>query len=353
MFAALTAVSQSKIKPVMIGAKIHSGLMLPLYEALDYLVEDDIYSIDLSVSFPSTGKDYWEKLYHYPETGIGVSLWNLGNNEILGKACVLYGFINVPVYRHPGRFSFNYQISVGGAYLNKPFDIHSNHLNRAMSSPVNIYVRLGLDSNIQLSPRSQVVIEAGTSHFSNGKTKSPNYGINAGTVSVGFNYLLKSNNVTYHEPGIPAVEKRYIQSVIWLGGSKVNDNLLNNKYLTTSLSYNAERVLNQRRRIGIGADLSYDGSIKEALQDSEGNPENNISRLIRFGLHASYTVQYKRLVGGIQAGYYLYSKYVVLTSIYNKLTVQYFITPRITGTMAVKSHWGKADCFEYGLGYYW
>jgi len=337
----------------MIGAKIHSGLMLPLYEALDYLVKDDIGSIDLSLSFPATGKDYWEKLYHYPETGIGASYWCLGNNEVLGKAWALYGFVNVPVYRRPGRFSFNYQISVGGAYLTKPFDIYSNHLNRAMSSPVNIYVRLGIDSKFQLSTRSQVVIEAGTSHFSNGKTRSPNYGINAGTVSVGFNYLLNSNNITYHEPEIPVVEKKYIQSIICLGGIKVNDNLLNNKYLTTSLSYNAERVLSLRRRIGIGADLSYDGSIKEALQDSEGNPENDISRLIRFGLHASYTVQYKRLVAGIQAGYYLYSKYVVLTSIYNKLTVQYFITPRITGTMAVKSHWGKADCFEYGLGYYW
>ncbi len=327
--------------------------MLPLYEALDYLVKDDIYSLDLSLRFPATGKDYWEELYHYPETGIGVSYWNLGNDEVLGKAWSLYGFINVPLYRSPGKFSINYQVSLGGAYLTKSFDWYSNHLNRAMSSPVNIYVRLGLDGKIELSPRSQLVFEAGTSHFSNGKTKSPNYGINAGTVSVGFNYLINNDKYEINEPEIPAIKNQYIQSLIYLGGVKVYDNLLNRKYLTSSLSYNAERVLSHRRRIGVGADLSYDGSISEALQEAEGIPENDISKMIRFGLHISYSAQYKRLVAGIQVGYYLYSKYTVLTRLYNKLTVQYFITSRIVGSMAVKSHWGKADCFEYGLGYYW
>ena len=33
-----------------------------------------------------------------------------------------------------------------------------------------------------------MVLEAGATHFSNGKIRSPNYGINAGTFSLGVNY---------------------------------------------------------------------------------------------------------------------------------------------------------------------
>jgi hypothetical protein len=350
---AITVRAQGTRQPWIIGAKIHSGLMLPVYEALNYLVKDDIYSVDLSLSFPATGKDYWEKIYHYPETGIGGSFWNLGNNDVLGKAWAIYGFMNVPLCRIPGRFSVNYQVSLGGAYLTKSFDWYSNHLNRAMSSPVNIYVRLGLDTRIQLSPRAQIVIETGTSHFSNGKTRSPNYGINTGSMSVGFNYLINNKIYSVPEPVIPELKEKYIQSLVYLGGIKVYDNLLNKKYFTTSLSYNAEKLLSHRRRIGIGADLSYDGSISEALQDVDGKPEDDFTKMMRFGLHISYAARYKRLVAGIQAGYYLYSKYIVLTPVYNKLTVQYFITSNIVGSIAVKSHWGKADCFEYGMGVYW
>jgi hypothetical protein len=222
-----------------------------------------------------------------------------------------------------------------------------------MSSRFNIYIRLGIDSRIRLSQRSELVIEAGTSHFSNGKTRSPNYGINAGTVSIGFNHLFYNGKYIYKEPEIPPLRKKYVQSVTFMGGVKVYDNLLNRKYFTSSVSYNAERFLSHRRKIGLGADLSYDGSISEALQDPEGNPENDVAKMIRFGLHASYSAQYKRLMAGIQIGYYIYSKYIVLTPVYNKLTIQYFITSSITGSVAVKSHWGKADCFEYGLGFYW
>ncbi len=345
--------AQSVTRPIIIQTKIHSGLALPFYEALDYLIKDDIYAFDVSVSFPTYGKDYWEKLYRYPVTGVGSSVWSLGNNEVFGKAITLYGFINVPFIKRSEKFSINYQLSFGGAYLTRKFDKDKNPLDRAIGSHVNIYFRLGIDSKIRLSPRSELQIEAGTTHFSNGKTRSPNYGINAASLTLGFNYLLNNKGITIPEPEIPVIGKRYVQTAVYSAGSKVYDNLLGKRYFTSSVSYNLERVMNLKRKIGLGADIFYDGSIKEALAGEDGTPENDVSKLFRCGLHTSYAIQYKQLIMGVQVGYYLYSKYTVLTRIYNKVSLQYLFTNNIVGSIAIKSHIGKADCLEFGMGYYW
>jgi hypothetical protein len=345
--------AQSVERPIIIESKIHMGMNLPFYKALRYLIKDDIYAFDVSVSFPTYGKDYWEKLYRYPRQGIGFSCWSLGNNEVFGKAYALYSFINIPFFKPAEKFSFNYQISCGGAYLPKIFDIYKNHLDRAIGSHTNIYIHLGIDGKITIFPRCVLVIEAGATHFSNGKTRSPNYGINAGSFSLGLNYIFNNKGATIQDPEIPRMNKRYVQSVIYSAGTKVYDNLYGKKYFVSSVSYNLERIINHKRKIGLGADLSYDGSISEALASEDGIPDKHFEKLIRFGLHTSYAIRYKQLIMGIQIGYYLYSKYTVITPVYNKLSIQYLLTRNIIGSISIKSHMAKADCLEYGIGYYW
>jgi len=329
-------------------------MILPFYEALSYLIQDDIYAFDLSLSFPASGEEYWDRLYRYPRPGIGYSYWNLGNNQVLGKAHTLYGFINIPIYKKDEKFSVNYQISAGGAYLTKIFDPFENHLNRAIGSHYNIYMRLGVDTKIKLNPVSELVIELGATHFSNGKTRSPNYGINAGTISVGLNYLFNSSALIIHdEKAIPAIEKKFGQSVIYSAGTKVYDNLLGTRYFVSSLSYNIEKAIDQKRSLGLGADFSFDGSVNEALAVEKGRTDTDFSDLVRIGIHSSYSIRYKKLAGGIQVGHYIYSKHKVLTSVYNKLSVQYMFTGHIIGSASIKSHWAKADCFLWGVGYVW
>jgi hypothetical protein len=134
---------------------------------------------------------------------------------------------------------------------------------------------------------------------------------------------------------------------------KVYDNLYGKKYFISSLSYNLERYLNQKRKIGLGADFFYDGSISEALVNNEGSAEKDFDKLIRFGLHASYAIQYKKIMMGVQIGTYLYSKYADISSVYNRISIQYIVTTNIIGSVGIKSHLGKADFIEWGLGYRW
>jgi len=152
---------------------------------------------------------------------------------------------------------------------------------------------------------------------------------------------------------MPEFGKKYVQSVVYSAGLKVYDNLLGNKYLATSCSYNIERRVSLKRKFGAGADFFYDGSIKEALASTDGTPEKDFAKLIRVGVHASYAIRYKQMVLGMQLGHYLYSKYIVLTPVYFRISVQYMVTENLAAGVSIKSHMGKADTLEWGIGYSW
>ena len=57
VFSVQICYAQSEKRAFILESRLHSGINIPLYEALDYLIRDDIYAFDLSLSFPAYGKD--------------------------------------------------------------------------------------------------------------------------------------------------------------------------------------------------------------------------------------------------------------------------------------------------------
>jgi hypothetical protein len=337
------------------GITIHSGYNLPFYQALDYIIENKVNALDISLGIQADGRNHWENSFNNPRTGFGYSYWRLGNDEILGSAHALYAFMNTPVKRLR-RFSLNIQCSAGAAYLPQKFDINENHLNRAIGSHMNVFIRLGADARFRIVPNGELTLGAGFSHFSNGKTASPNYGINTGTVSAGMSFIFKSGGISAF---IPEPEEKirplskYTRSINLSAGTKVYDNLLNKKYVSSSATFNIEKNFNYVSHAGLGMVLFYDSSIREALEVEKGTADSDITSLIRLGAHISYTCRYRNFIAGIQVGHYLYSKYKVMTNIYNRISVQYLLNENMAFSAAVKSHLGKADCLEYGLTFLW
>ena len=336
----------------IIEPRLHYGLVIPFYDAIKYLVHDNARGFELLVSFPTYGKDYWERLYKYPRAGAGYSCWDLGNKEVFGTAHALFGFFNAPVLKLNDKMKVNYQISFGASYITKPFDIDKNYLNRAIGSHGNVYFRIGIDFRYQIFPRAELTCESGFSHFSSGKFKSPNYGLNALTGSLGMNYLFGEVKKEKMQPEIPSLIDRVQHSIVYSAGIKVYDNLYGYRYFISSLSYNLDWAWRHKRKLGIGADLFYDASIAEALA-IDGVNNHNEANFVRFGIHGSYGILYRKLIMRIQLGHYLYSKYTDLSLVYSRLALQYFLTDHLMLNVSLKSHMAKADFIEWGVGYYW
>ncbi len=330
--------------------RIHYGNVLPFYHAIKYLVQDHASGIELRIGFPAYGKNYWEKIYRYPTVGAGYSCWNLGNTEVFGRAHALYSYFDASLFKIHDNFSLDYQISFGASYLKKTFDLNDNYLNRAIGAHVNVYFRIGIDAKIKITERTEFSLESGFSHFSNGKFKSPNYGLNALTGSVGIHYLFGNPDLPKKEPEIPLENHEITHTLIYCTGIKVYDNLLGTKYFISSLSYDLDWSLTLKRKLGLGADLFYDASIAEALA-VDGVKNRNVANFFRFGIHGSHKVQYKKIILGIDLGYYLYSKYTDLSLVYSRLALQYLISDHLLINVSLKSHLAKADYIEWGIGY--
>ncbi|MBN2213516.1 MAG: acyloxyacyl hydrolase [Bacteroidales bacterium] len=337
---------------LIVESRYHHGLVIPFYDAIKYLVQDNAGGFELLFGFPAYGRDYWDILYGYPKVGGGYSCWDLGNRHVFGTAHALYGFFNAPVIRLKDKFSLNYQVSFGASILTKPFDVYDNYLNRAVGSYGNVYFRIGMDVRYRIFRRTELVIESGFSHFSSGKFKSPNYGLNALTGSLGINYLFGDAEREKLHPEIPPLNNRIRHSVIYAAGIKVYDNLNGIRYFITSLSYNFDWSWKHKRKLGIGADLFYDASIAEALAVDGVNNQNE-ANFIRFGIHGSYALQYRKLMMKMMLGHYLYSRYTDLSLVYSRLALQYLLTNHLMLNVSLKSHMAKADFIEWGIGYYW
>ncbi|HLN20633.1 MAG TPA: acyloxyacyl hydrolase [Bacteroidales bacterium] len=352
LISASRANCQEAGDPLSAGFRIHSGLNLPVYNALDYLVDEGINAVDLFYQRQSTGNHFQDELWNYPATGAGYSYWSTGNNEVFGKAHVLYADIQVPLTNADHIVNFGTRTSAGIAYFTRSFDVENNNLNRAIGSHLNIYMNLSAYCKIRIIKGFEAVLDGGLVHFSNGKTRSPNYGINAATVSAGLMYNFSSGIKYKSFPEMPPVPGRYFHSVLLSGGRKVYDDLSGEKFLSTTVSYGLDRYLTRSGKAGFGADIFYDGSIKKGLEE-KGLAGTGFSEQLRMGVHASYSLCYKKTVAGVQLGYYLYSKFTVLTRMYTRISLNYILTDNISAGFSIRSHFGKADALEYGIIYTW
>lgn len=338
---------------VHIDSKFHYGFIMPHHKSITYVLEKHVYGFEINVSRPTYGKHIWEQLYRNPRNGIGYVFFDYGNPEILGKVHALYGFMNIPVVRDKkNNYLFNYRIAFGMSYLTKRFDVYENHLNTAIGSKINIYFRLGFDTKIPVSENLELLGEFGFTHCSNGKVRSPNYGLNVLSGSLGLSYFINSTNKERIIMELPEDYKKNYFSVIYSAGAKVYDNLYNRYYFISSLSFDYERHVNLKRRVGIGADLFYDQSISEALA-VDGELNKDLSNLFKFGLHGSHTLIYNKVLMTINIGRYLYSKYTDLSLFYSRLALKYKLTDHILLNLSLKAHSAKADFVEWGIGYYW
>ncbi len=336
---------------IYISPKVHYGFIIPHHESIAYLLKAHVPGFEIEVSKPTFGKHQWEQLYRYPRTGIGYFFCDYGNPAVLGQAHALYSFINIPVIKKGNDlYLLNYEISFGFSYLTKRFDVHKNYLNTAIGAHINVYFRLGFDTKIPISDKIELTSEVGFSHCSNGKWRSPNFGLNVLSGSLGLNYLINKANKEKIKLALPESYRKNYYGIIYSAGVKVFDNLYNKHYLISSLSIDYERHINLKRRIGIGTDIFYDKSISEALA-IDGELNEDIANLFKFGLHGSHTLVYNRLLMSINVGRYLYSKYTDLSLFYSRLALRYKVNNHVLLNISLKAHSAKADFIEWGAGY--
>lgn len=332
-------------------------------------VENNYFSaMELRVGWKGYGRKKWQELFGYPSYGFGLyQATFFPEANILGRPTAFYGFFNAPFKRYKN-WSLMYDVGVGLAFDFFGYDPKENPDQTAIGSDYNVYFTVSIEGDFKISRRIDGTAGFLFTHFSNGRTRTPNkgvnlYGLNAG-IKYNFNsYIPKKGGQYLAKDKDPRIQtKSYVLpqfKPFWeyyffaAGGWTTSPYDIENRekyYGIASMAFDVARHYSYKGKFGLGIDVFHDGSLVEEYQSQypNGVPE---SKLWYAGIHVSHEL--------------LIHKFTLLTQVgvpfmnvegrggwYARVGGRYDITRKVFAHLALKTPGGFiADFVEWGVGF--
>lgn len=331
-----------------IQGSFHYGFLMAHRPSVVHLQQRHIRGFDLRYYKQTDGTKPWQHLYNLPLLGFTFNYFNLGNDKELGDAFALLPTVKFPLMkRNHLRLMMNLGIGIG--YTNKKWNIDNNYKNLAIGSKFNAVVSTGLRVRIFTEKNTQIETGIDLTHFSNGAAKIPNLGINIATLNLGLvkyfgeKKTFKREKIKFekYKPEISAYLS-FGKKSIYPPDSKPHGVVVAN--------IDIHKKITRKSNIGLGAGYFFDTSGRSLLE-KDSIYEKGISANSRIGIHGSYGLVVGDWSGFFQTGFYLYNPIKIDGSVYSKLSLRYSINEHLFACFNLKSHYAKADYFEYGIGY--
>jgi hypothetical protein len=267
-----------------IGVEIRPGYIIPTNSFLrgDNETWEPIrnsFSAHLKYSFqfyPNTNTD---RIYGEAYQGVGLAYYSFGERKQLGNPIAFYLFQGARISRFTPRLSLNYEWNFGLSFGWRPYDYEDNYYNIMIGSKLNAYINMDLYLSWMLSSQFDLTGGIGLSHFSNGNTKFPNAGLNAGSLNLGLVYRFDRNNYFHSKPSsyqsfIPEFPRHTSYDLVLFGSWRRKGVVFGDKQVAspdayTVLGFNFAPMYNfgYKFRAGISADGIYDGSANVYTED--------------------------------------------------------------------------------------
>ncbi len=327
--------------------RYHYGFILAHTPSLQQFSQAHFPLYEITFTKLTQGNKDWQRAYHNPDLGLSFFTCDFGKNPILGRGYALFPNITFHYLRKKW-VQANFRFGAGVGYIENPFDRLSNYKNNAIGSHFNSAISILLETKYKLSSNANLGIGLAMNHFSNGATKTPNLGINLATANLAFAYTFAEKPLPRHDSS-EAFKKHFEYFFVVCSGRKEIAPAGGNKYSVFTASFNIARIHSIRGKWGLGVDVFHDASLLEQFRRDNVN-ENNRS-ITQVGLNVSWEVIFGKVSFPLQAGVYLHSAYKGNGFIYNRYGIRYHIKKHLFANVSLKTHYAKADYFEWGIGY--
>jgi hypothetical protein len=296
-----------------------------------HLISGHPEGILLSYNWKTNGSEEWHKVYNYPDYGISYQYIDF-KNHYLG--------VNHAIGAHYNFYFFNrqllFRISQGIGITSSPYDKVTNNKNNAFGTKVmdntyflvqykkeNIIENLGVQAGFMLT------------HFSNGRIKAPNNGINTFALTLGLNYGWR--------------EKQEIKTDSLPVPASYAERIKYNIAFRTGVSEGPVPHLGQRQFYHVGAYADKRIGRKSALQFGA---DLFFSRYLdkRVGLFVGHELFINKLSIETQFGYYVYKPFDYEVDVYQRLALKYYVTKTVFTGLGLKTHNASAEAIEVSLG---
>ena len=343
-------------KGMNISSSVFYGNILRHRASLAYQQPPYIYGVSLCFSQRTLGLKQWQYFHRYPEVGIGMAYFNLGDKDVLGEAVGILAQISYNMIETP-KMAVNGEIAIGVGYVSKHFDSITNPTNNAIGSSVNNMTVVKLNTSYRINRKLTLSGAIGITHLSNGALKLPNLGINILEGILGVKYHLnpvisKDDFIVYDKSKNKANHKIGLQ-VQYNFGAKAseNDGMLydvTSTYLKGVFHYN--KIL--KWQFGFAYEFRND-IYQHLIEQHVQNPKSAKMGARRFMLMVAQELVFDRLGLFGETGVYLQKHSKNLEKpFYFKVGARYYlpIVPKLYIEGYIKTHLFIGDHFAIGLG---
>ena len=319
---------------------------------LHHLINGHPEGLMLNFLKQTHGKKEWHQSYNFPEYG-GYFLYQKFNSESLGENYSVGGLYNFYFLKR----NLKLKLAQGISWSSSPYDKVSNSKNKAFGSTLLANTNIGLEyakDNIF----DKFGIHAGIlfTHYSNGRTKSPNSGINTYLLNIGVNYNLdekRTNTIDTTQSKVSYKEPLKYNFVLRTG---INESpiIRSGQKPFYHLGFFVDKRLNRKSAIQLGSELFLTYYFKDFIKyQSVAYPEKNLdpnTDFKRVGLFVGHELFINKISLEAQVGYYVYREFKNDIPVYDRVGMKYYFNKNINAGFTIKTHLFLAEALEFGIG---
>ena len=339
-------------KPVFITLSSKGGFMMAHRPFMAHLIQKNTLSFELSFNQQQNDQSYYSLKPTHPLNGLSVEVRNFGYDAVLGYAISLFWYQNFVVFQTKNNLCLDFKMGTGLAYLTKKYDKNKNPKNNAIGSHFNAKVAFNL-SLTKFSPNYHYGLGIELVHFSNGAIQMPNLGLNGLSVTANFGYnlqprIIKDKSNVISKKLDKSNQKHYLLlEGITSVGEVYPIPLDAKKYMIFAGRFSYIKPINKSWNYEIAFDGVYNFSNLHKYYDSTFTPKD----VPQVGIYIGMSYNYYKTQINFGIGYYIVDIINPLGRIYNRIGYRYYFKPNWFALFNVRANFGKADFFEFGLGY--
>ena len=167
------------------GSHFYSG------EDLDNALQSGYGSLEVRLGWQNNDPEHWSNKYYNAMTyGVGFYSGYIGDPEVLGNPNAIYGFLDMPFGNYYGdkRTTWYFSPAFGLTYNLVPYDESNNPTNDAIGAKFAVYINFAFSGQTAMTRDMDFTYGVDFTHFSNGRSFTPNYGLNMLGFHTGLKY---------------------------------------------------------------------------------------------------------------------------------------------------------------------
>ena len=317
-----------------------------------HLITGHPEGVILSFLKKTHGSQEWHTAFNYPDYGL-YFIYQDFKNEFLGKSYAFGAQYNFYFLKR----NLVFKIAQGIAMTTNPHNQETNSKNGAFGS------KMMANTNFSLNFKKENVIDrfgvqAGFvfTHFSNGKIKSPNSGINTINLNLGVNYTFEESKYKGRDTALVNVKWTQPIKYNFVLRTGINESPLigSGQRPFYHVGFYADKRLSRKSAIQLGSEVFFTHSFKDLIEyQSVAYPEYHVdpnTDYKRVGLFIGYELFVNRISIEAQLGYYVYRPFKYDILVYDRLGFKYYIKDNVFLGSSVKTHGFLAEALEVAIG---